>query len=152
MDEGESDADSESHCPSEMVAADEYHCGLFGLAAGETVEARKHLDRALAAVAQADGPLAKEIHFHRGQLQLVEGDLGAARTSLTRTREIAVATGDPVRAARALQALGMVDDKAGDREAALGLYREAVGEMGIPSLQKEREAIQRRIADIEGES
>ncbi len=137
---------------AEMVAADEYHCGLFGLAAGETVEARKHLDRALAAVAQADGPLAKEIHFHRGQLQLVEGDLGAARTSLTRTREIAVATGDPVRAARALQALGMVDDKAGDREAALGLYREAVGEMGIPSLQKEREAIQRRIADIEGES
>ncbi len=136
---------------AEMVAADQYHCGLFGLAAGETAEARTHLDQALAAVTQPDGPLAKEIHFHRGQLQLVEGELDGARTSLARTREIATSTGDPVRAARALQVLGMVEEKAGDPAAALRLYREAVDEMGIPSLQAEREAVQRRIAELEAE-
>lgn len=132
------------------AAADNYHCGLFGLAAGETADARKHFQTAAAALTDTESPLSKEIHFHLGQLQLMEGALADARTSLTRSREIAQTVGDDPRAARALQVLGMVAEKEGDLDKAREIYREAIEEMGTPALQKERDAIRKHLGEIEG--
>ncbi len=132
------------------LAADHYHCGVFGLAAGDAAAGRKHLDQAVQSLQDPDSPLAKEIHFHLGQLQLVEGTLGDARDSLTRSRELAQKGNDPTRAARALQALGMVAEKGGDLDGARALYREAMAEMTTPALQKEREAIRRHLEEMAG--
>lgn len=134
------------------LAADHYHCGVFGLAAGDTAAGRVHLDASVKALGDGDSPLAKEVFFHLGQLQLVEGTLGDARESLTRSREVAQAVNDPTRAARALQALGMVEEKSGEIDRAKELYREAMEEMTSPALQKEREAIRRHLGEIEGGS
>ncbi len=132
-----------------LLAADLYHCGLFAAAAQDPAQARTYLEQARGAVLEDDLPLRKEVCFHLGQMSMIAGELDDADRSLTEALEIADKLGDRSRVGRVYQAQGMVQEKRGDVAAAVGLYRQAMEAMVHPGQQREKEAIRRRIAEIE---
>ena len=138
--------------PPETSLADHYHCGLFGLAAGHPAEAREHLAQAAAAMEGDEHPLAPEIYFHLGEIQARDGDLESARDSLARSRELALQAGDALRAVRTLQGLGFVDERTGDRMAAIKRYEQAIEEMTAPAMAQEREALRRHLEEMRAEN
>ena len=132
-----------------LLAADLYHCGLFAAAAQDAGQARTYLEQARGAVLEDDLPLRKEVCFHLGQMNMVTGELDDADRCLAEAIEIATKLGDRSRIGRVLQAQGMVQEKRGDVAAAAGLYRQAMEAMVHPGQQREKEAIRRRLAEIE---
>lgn len=130
------------------MAADLYHCGLFGAAAGQRDEALKFLSEASNAAHDKDLGLKKEIYFHIGQLRFLKGDLDDAEQALHSCCKLASEVRDNTREMRAIQALGMVEEKRGNVPAALELYREAMQGMTAPDLAGERQAIKARLDEL----
>ncbi len=132
-----------------VLAADLYHAGLFGLAAGQREAAARYLEQALEASDANDAVLRKEIFFHRGQLLLAEGKTDRAREALQTARELARKVGDGTRELRTLQALGMTAEKQGERDVARTLYRQAADGMTAPQLARERELILQHLKEMD---
>ncbi len=130
------------------LAADLYHCGLFGAAAGQRDEALEYLSEASKVAHEKDLGLKKEIFFHIGQLNFLKGNLDDAEQALHRSCKLANEVHDNTREMRAIQALGMVEEKRGNVPAARELYREAMQGMTSPDLAGERQAIKRRLDEL----